>query len=109
MSAGTPDRIKAEEGRCKTDALLAVKPALKSYAIAHQGRFMLYGSAARGSMRYRSDVDILLDFSSDQRRAARNFVEYVCLEQRLETNIMLLAWCEDEFLDHIRPDLVSLP
>lgn len=109
MGTGTLDRIKAEEARRRTDALRTVKAALASYAIAHQGRFLLYGSAARGAMRYHSDVDILLDFPSDQRRAAWNFAEIACQEQGLEADIMPLAWCKDEFLDHIRPDLVSLP
>jgi predicted nucleotidyltransferase len=75
----------------------------------HQGRYLLYGSAARGGMRYHSDVDILLDFPPDQQRAAWNFAEGCCAELGVDPDIMPLAWCRDDFLDHIRPDLVSLP
>ena len=54
------------------------------------------------------DVDILLDFPTNLQRAAWNFAERACQEHRLEADIMPLAWCQDDFLDHIRPDLVPL-
>jgi tRNA nucleotidyltransferase (CCA-adding enzyme) len=36
--------------------------ALAAYAASRGGRYLLYGSAARGTMRHDSDVDILADF-----------------------------------------------
>ncbi len=54
------------EVRRKVDALAAVKPALSAYARAHGGYFILYGSAARGEMRFHSDVDLLVDFAKDR-------------------------------------------
>lgn len=100
--------IKAEEARRRTEAVAALRGVLAAYARAHGGRYLLYGSAARGGMRYHSDVDILLDFPPDQQREAWNFAERGCAEWGIEADIMPLAWCQDDFLDHIRPDLVAL-
>lgn len=38
---------------------------LAAFAREHRGRFVLFGSAARGEMRFDSDVDIMADFEPD--------------------------------------------
>jgi predicted nucleotidyltransferase len=46
----------------KRQAMCGLRPALAAYARSHGGRFLLFGSAARGTLRRDSDVDILTDF-----------------------------------------------
>ena len=53
---------KAAEAERRRLAVAELRVVLTGYARAHGGRFLLFGSAARGTMRYDSDVDILLDF-----------------------------------------------
>ena len=63
---------EAARRRAAVDALL---PALTDYARTHGGRFLLYGSAARGQMKYHSDVDLLLDFPAEALSEAWSFAE----------------------------------
>ena len=65
-------------------------PILADYARAHGGRFILYGSAARGDVRYDSDVDILADFSMEAEPAALAFAEEECHRLRLTADV--LSW-----------------
>jgi len=99
---------KAAEAARRARAVDGMRTPLSAYARAHGGRFLLYGSAARGGMRFHSDVDVLLDFSPTEQAAAWRFVEAVCGEQGLEADIMPVAWCDARFLDHIRPNIVEL-
>lgn len=46
-------------------ALERLAGELTGYARQHGGAFTIFGSAARGDMRFDSDVDILVDFPSD--------------------------------------------
>ncbi len=45
-------------------ALDALRASLTGYARANGGRFLIFGSAARGEPRFDSDVDILVDFEN---------------------------------------------
>ena len=99
---------KAAEAARRARAVDGMRAALSAYARVHGGRFLLYGSAARGGMRYHSDVDVLLDFPPAEQAAAWRFLEAVCGEQGLEADIMPVSWCKTRFLDHIRPDIVEL-
>lgn len=92
------------EVRRKVDALAAVKPALRAYARAHGGHFILYGSAARGEIRFHSDVDLLVDFPKDADGDAWDFAESLCVSHGLKPDVMRRAWCKDSFVDHIMRD-----
>lgn len=109
MSRITLSELKANEADRRTAAVATLRSRLADHARACDGRYLLFGSAARGTMRYQSDVDILLDFPADRQRYAWNFAERACQDLGLTGDIMPVAWCQDEFLDHIRPDLISLP
>lgn len=43
---------KADEAARRSEAVAALRPVLTAYARAHGGRFLLYGSAARGCIKY---------------------------------------------------------
>ncbi len=99
---------KTEEAARRSRAVDGLRGVLVAYARDHGGQFLLFGPAARGGMRYHSDVDVLLDFPPTGQAAAWRFVETICGEHGLEADIMPVAWCDARFLDHIRPDIVVL-
>jgi predicted nucleotidyltransferase len=94
---------KAAEAARRQRAVAELRSALGGYARAHGGRFLLFGSAARGEMRYDSDVDILVEFPPDRQAAAWNFAERACWDRRLAPDVMASAWCTDNFLALVRP------
>ena len=102
--AVTLSEIKAAEAARRQRAVAAMKPDLAAYARPHGGRFWLFGSAARGTMRYHSDVDILVDFAEDQEADAWNFVERICHNRGLTPDVMRRSWAKQAFLDHITAD-----
>ena len=68
---------KATEAARRRAAVETLASALADYARTHGGRFLLFGSAARGQMKYHSDVDLLLDFPPEALSEAWNFAESV--------------------------------
>jgi hypothetical protein len=98
---------KAEAAR-RQAAVEDLRAALTDYARAHGGRFLLFGSAARGAMRYHSDVDILVDFAGEALDDAWVFAERACWDRKLEPDIIPYRWCREKFLSRIAPDLKVL-
>jgi predicted nucleotidyltransferase len=96
---------KAAEAARRRDAVAALVPVLAEYARTHGGRFLLFGSAARGTMRYHSDVDILMDFPAEALDAAWKFAETACWDRKLEPDLLPYRWCKPAFLDHVSRDL----
>lgn len=99
---------KAAEAVRRAAAVEDLAAALTAYARAHAGRFLLFGSAARGTMRWDSDVDLLVDFPEDSISAAWGFAERACWDRALEVDILPYAGCKAAFLAHIAPDLKVL-
>ena len=102
------DRKKAEAAR-RAEAVAALVQALRAFARDHRGRFLLFGSAARGAMTYHSDVDILLDFPEETLDEAWNLAETACWDRGLKPDVMSYRGCKQPFLDHIAPDLKVIP
>jgi hypothetical protein len=96
---------KAAEAARRTEAVAALLPVLSEYARAHGGRFLLFGSAARGQMKFTSDVDLLLDFPGAAFGAAWDFAEGACWDRGLEPDLLPYGGCKPAFLDHIAADL----
>lgn len=100
---------KATETERRRRAVDELRALLTTYACAHGGRFLLFGSAARGDMRHRSDVDLLVAFpSADADDDAWRFAEQACWDRDLYPDIMPAAWCKPAFLERIRHDVVVL-
>lgn len=77
---------------------------LSSYAKEKGGRFILFGSLARGEARFDSDVDLIVDFPPEWEGEAWRMAEDVCAELRTESDIKPLAWCDPTFASRILPD-----
>jgi predicted nucleotidyltransferase len=76
---------------------------LSGFARDHGGRFILYGSLAKGQPRFDSDVDLLLDFPAEVEGEAWRLAEELCAELRVELDIKPLAWCDPEFASKTMP------
>jgi len=99
---------KAAEAERRQQAVESLRVVLTDYARAHGGRFLLFGSAARGTMRYDSDVDILVDFPPEALDDAWNFAERACFERRLEPDITPFSSCRGRFRERVAADLQVL-
>ena len=99
---------KAAEAARKQSAVAELRAVLAAYARAHGGRFLLFGSAARDTLRFDSDVDILVDFPEPARHDASSFAENACWDRNLDPDIMPYGWCKPKFLAHIEPDVQVL-
>lgn len=75
MSYPTLTEIKRAKVARMNAAVEELARDLTAYAREQNGRFILFGSSARGEMRHRSDVDILVDFPSEGQDEARDFAE----------------------------------
>lgn len=94
----------------KTAALDELLGLLAGRARELGGRYLLYGSAARGELRPDSDVDLLLDFADgDASSTAWGFAEDECARLGLHCDIRPVVMCEPRFLDHVMPGARSLP
>ena len=93
---------EAERRAASVDGLV---PVLAAYAREHGGRFLLFGSAARGQMRFDSDVGLLMDFPPETLSAAWVFAEAACWDRGLEPDLLPFGGCKPGFLAHIGPDV----
>ncbi len=108
MGVLTLGERKAAKVAALCAALGVLRASLATYARAHDGRFLLFGSAARGELRHDSDVDVLVDFPEAGLPAAWRFVEDECWRLGLEPDVRPLAWCRPAFLAHIGAEAVEL-
>ena len=100
---------KAAAVAAKAAALARLRPVLQDHARRLGGRFLLYGSAARGELRHGSDIDLLLDFPGDDAtKAAWDAAEQACAGLDLDCDIRPLRWCGARFLQHVLPGAVPL-
>ena len=101
---------KAARVAAKVAAVDDLLRALEDRAREIGGRYLLYGSAARGELRWDSDVDLLLDFpDGDATAAAWSFGEDECAKRGLDYDIRPIAMCDARFLAHVLPRSKSLP
>lgn len=82
---------------------------LATYGAAHSGRFWIYGSAARGELRWDSDIDILAEFPEAAASEAVDFAEAAGARLELEIDAQPLFWCKPAFLEKIKPTVRFAP
>lgn len=74
---------------------------LQAYAREKGGRYLLFGSAARGEMRYDSDMDFILDFAPEEVPAARSLAEDLCAAEGLRCDHFQFSSLSTAFLERI--------
>jgi predicted nucleotidyltransferase len=96
------------EAKRRTEAAEFARASLSEHARRLGGRYILYGSAARGTMGRESDLDILLDFPSVSEAEAWRAAEAVCREHDMPLDIMPMAWTEPGFVEKVLREGVVL-
>lgn len=81
---------------------------LAPYAAAKGGRFLVFGSAAKGRITHGSDIDVLIDFPPEVEPEAWQFVEEACRRHGLSGDIHSVGTTKREFIDRVSPDAVVL-
>ncbi|MGA9865870.1 MAG: nucleotidyltransferase domain-containing protein [Acetobacteraceae bacterium] len=99
---------KAAKVAALRDGVGVLRASLSAYAAAHTGRFLLFGSAARGELRHDSDVDILLDFPEAEQADAWRFAEDECWRLGLDPDVRPLGWCRPAFIARLGAETVEL-
>lgn len=94
---------KAREAARRTEAAERIALRLQTYARENGGRYLLFGSAARGEMRFDSDIDVLVDFPEDQMRDAMNAAEDFCEDEGLPSDVLPFETRSRSFLDRVLP------
>jgi predicted nucleotidyltransferase len=74
-------------------ALEGLRRTLADDARARGGRYLLFGSAARGTMSPDSDVDILVDMPAAEEDAAWRFAEDACINAGLVPDVRPARLC----------------
>lgn len=100
---------KQREADRRRQAAEEIARRLSEYATREGGRFLLYGSAARGTMTFTSDIDLLIDFPDGRLDDAWRFAEQVVAEFGLSLDAMPLAWCKPAFRERVLAEARSLP
>ncbi|GJD57710.1 nucleotidyltransferase domain-containing protein [Methylobacterium dankookense] len=95
---------KRDEARRRTEAVAVLSERLRRHAREAGGRYLLYGSAGRGAMRFDSDVDLLVDFPAEAEAAAWRFAEAACAAEGIAADIRPIAWCTEPFRAQILPE-----
>jgi hypothetical protein len=93
----TVTELKTAEAERRRVAVAAFVLVLAGFARAQGGRYLLFGSAARGTMRFDSDVDLLLDFPREACGAAWDFAETACWDRGLEPDLLPCGGCKPAF------------
>jgi predicted nucleotidyltransferase len=107
MAVVTISERKARGAAHRRSAAARVMDELKTYAGAHGGRFLVFGSVATGKVKFDSDFDVVVDFPGLE-NAAIEFVEDVCAANSLPYDVYARTTSSEAFLARIMPQAVIL-
>lgn len=97
----TIETRKRDESTRRANLVDVLSDRLCRYAKEKGGRFILFGSLARGEARFDSDVDLIIDFPPEWEGEAWRLAEDLCADLKIEADIQPLAWCEPKFVSRI--------
>lgn len=97
-----------EATKRRRDAIRTVCGRLTRFARRYKGRYSIYGSVARDTVRADSDIDILVDFPEPLQSAAWRYAEYACGRRDVPHDIMPLSWCSETFRARVEPKALVL-
>ena len=101
---------RAHDFRMRLDAaLVEIDAALGDYARHEGGRFIRYGSTTTGRATFRSDIDIIADFSDESAAAACRFAENLCLDLKFLPDVRPSYLCSDAFVARAAIEGINLP
>ncbi len=94
-------RAKVAQMEAAVEALAA---ELAAYAREHGGRFILFGSAARGGLRHDSDVDVMVDFPRGLESEAWQYAEERAWALGLKPDLSEKGWSGERLLGRVARD-----
>ena len=95
------ERKAAEAARRRRVAGEAVRQ-LRDYARAHGGAFVVFGSFASDTMRFDSDLDVMVDFPVESSAAAWLRAEAVCEKLAIPVDLHDARTTKPSFADRVR-------
>lgn len=104
----TVSSIKTSEVARIAAGVVALKETLREYAKGNNGTFFIFGSAARGNLRYDSDIDVLVDFPDGRISEAWRFCEDACRKEGLTPDVRPKNFCSPKFLEKALVGAVEL-
>jgi predicted nucleotidyltransferase len=104
----TLKEIKAAEVSKIASGLNALKKELHDYARVHHGSFLIFGSAANGTFRFDSDVDVLIDFPAETLTAAWRFCEDACRQHGLVPDVRPKSLCSPAFVKKVSASALEI-
>ncbi|WP_167591835.1 nucleotidyltransferase family protein [Jiella endophytica] len=108
MSVVTISERKMREASRRSAAAARVAARLRDYARREGGRFVLFGSAARGTMDHKSDLDVLVDFPIAREHEAFAYLEEACRLEGLDLDALTFRTMSTDFLERNARDLQVL-
>ena len=105
----TLDQRKREAAARRAAAPEALRARLEAFARESQGRYLIYGSLARGEARSDSDIDILLDFPEASQAEAWRRAEEACCALNIDYDILPLGWARSRFLERALAKVIAIP
>lgn len=82
----------------RRSAITEAQKRLADEAPLHSGSYLVFGSAARGDIHARSDLDLLADFPRANTPGAIRAAEDICHELGVPCDIIDKSLCNPEFL-----------
>jgi predicted nucleotidyltransferase len=101
MPVVTVSERKRRSAERMTAAAEAVMAELLEYARAHGGKFIVFGSAASGTMRRDSDLDVIVDFPLDREADAWREVEDACVRHGIKPDVLPASMTKKSFISRI--------
>lgn len=92
---------KALETSRRVRAARAIVEAMKIYARAQGGRFIVFGSFVYERMKHDSDLDVMIDFDASKRRPAWEFLETLASRFDLPIDLFDRATTKDGFVQRV--------
>ena len=80
-------------------AVADIDAALLAYARRHGGRFIRFGSTAKGRMRMHSDVDLIADFDEGEAGCATTYAERICERHGMPPDARSVAYASARLLE----------
>ena len=102
MQVTTIAERKANEAERRARAADAVVADLAAFVREHEGTFTIFGSYVTRTMRFDSDLDILIDFSDERSGEAWRFVEASCALHGVPADIHEAQATTLRFLERVR-------
>jgi predicted nucleotidyltransferase len=103
-----PERKRREAER-RTRAAAAICDALADFGRREGGRFLVFGSAAAGTLHARSDLDVIVDVPREGESRAQAFVEDLAQVHGMPLDLHVLGSLTAGFLEIVGPGMRVLP